>query len=87
MTMWEKVLELFQLAFQDGVIAEEAAWQAVVLILKGVGDYYGIGLMELIWIEVLVILNRCFIAAITYHDFLHVFRWVAVRGPPPLRSS
>ena len=68
------MLELFQLAFQDGVIAEEAAWQAVVLILKGVGDYRDIGLVELIWKAVSVIINRCFTVAITYHDFRHVFR-------------
>ena len=36
-TKWEKVVELFQLAFRDGVIAEEAAWQAEVLIPKGGG--------------------------------------------------
>ena len=58
----------------SGVIAEEAAWQAVVLILKGVGDYRGIGLVELIWKAVSVIINRCFTVAINYHDFLHVFR-------------
>ena len=29
---WEMVGELVQLEFRDGVLAEEAAWQAVVLI-------------------------------------------------------
>ena len=74
LTKWEKVVELVQLAFRDGFIAEEAAWQAVVLIPKGGGDYCGIGLLEVIWKVVAVILNFCFTAAITYHDFLHRFR-------------
>ena len=43
---WERVVELIQTAFRDGELAEEATWQAVVLILKGKGDYRGIGLVE-----------------------------------------
>ena len=62
------VVELVQLTFRDGVIAEEAAWQAVVLIPKGGGKYYGIGLVEVIWKAVAVVLNRRFTASITYHD-------------------
>ena len=38
-------MELVQLEFQDGVIEEELAWQVVVMILKGVGEYCGIGLV------------------------------------------
>ena len=43
----------------------------MVLIPKGGGDYRGICLVEVIWKEVAVILNRCFTDAITYQDFLH----------------
>ena len=50
----------------------------MVLILKGVGDYRGIGLVEVIWKAVAVIFNCRFTAAITYHDFLH--RLQAGRG-------
>ena len=46
----------------------------MVLIPKGGGDYRSIGLMEVIWKAVAVIINRCFTAAITYHNFLHGFR-------------
>ena len=42
---WARVVELFQTAFRDGDLAEEATWQAVVLILKGKGYYRGIGLV------------------------------------------
>ena len=68
-------MELVQLVFRYGVIAEEAAWQVVVLIPKGGGDYLGIGFMEVIWKAVAVIFNFRFTADITYHDFLHGF-WV-----------
>ena len=46
----------------------------MVLIPKDGGNYRGIGLVEVIWKAVAVILNRRFIAAITYHDFLYGFR-------------
>ena len=68
------MVDLFQLAFQDGIIAEETAWQAVVLIKKWGGDYRSIGLVEVIWKAVAVILNQRFTTTITYHDFLHIFR-------------
>ena len=68
------MIELMQLDFRDGVIAEEAAWNAVVLILKGGGYYRGIGLVGVIWKAVTLILNRRLTAAITYHDYLHGFQ-------------
>ena len=37
---------------------EYATWKAVVLIPKGGGEYRGIGLVEVVWKEVVVILNR-----------------------------
>ena len=71
---WEKVVELVKLAFRDGVIPEKAAWQEVVLTPKGGGEYRGIGLVEVIWKEVEVILNHRCTSAITYHNLLHGFR-------------
>ena len=72
-TKWEKVVELVHIALHYGVLAEEASWQAVVLIPKGGGDYRGIGLVEVMWKAMAVILNRRFTASITYHDFLQGF--------------
>ena len=46
----------------------------MVLIPKGGGDYRGIDLVEVVWKEVVVILNFRFAASITYHDSLHGFR-------------
>ena len=83
-TKWENVVELLQLAFLYGVIVEEAAWQAVVLVLKEGGDYRGLGLVEVIWKAVAVILNRCFTSTITYHDSLHGLRAGCVTGTASL---
>ena len=46
----------------------------MVLIPKGGGDYCGTGIVEVIWKAVVVILNRRFTNATTYHDFLQIFR-------------
>ena len=71
---WENLVELIQTAFWEGELAEEAMWQAVVLIPKGKQDYWGIGLVEVMWKVVAAILNRRPTTSITYHDFLHGFR-------------
>ena len=71
---WERVVELVQTSFRDGDLAEEATWQAVVLIPKGKGDYWGIGLVEVMWKVVAVILNCRLTSSITFHDVLHGFR-------------
>ena len=71
---WERVVELIQTAFRDGELAEEATWQAVVLFPKGKGEYRGIGLVEVMWKVVAVILNRRLTSSITFHNVLHGFR-------------
>ena len=71
---WGRVAEIVQTTFRDGDLAEEATWQAVVLIPKGKGDYRGIGLVEVMWKVVAVILNRRLTSSITFHDVLHGFR-------------
>ena len=71
---WTMVVDLIQLAFREGKLAEEATWKAVVLVTKGKIDYRGIGLVEVMWKLVAEILNFRITASITYHDFLHGFR-------------
>ena len=52
---WVMVVDLIQTAFQEGMLSEEATWQAVVLITKGKKYYRGIGLLEVMWKLVVVI--------------------------------
>ena len=82
-----RVVELTHTAFREGDLAEETTWQAVVLIPKGKGDYPGIGLVEVMWKVVAVILNRRLTSSITFHDVLLDSGQVAARGPPPSRPS
>ena len=70
---WARVVELRQTAFWEGGLAEETTWKAVVLIPKGEKYYWVIGLVEVMWKVVAVILNHRFTSSITYHDALHVF--------------
>ena len=76
-------MELVQTAFRDGDLAEEATWQAVVLILKGKGDYRDIGLVEVMWKVVAVILNRRFTSPSPSTTSSMDSGQVAAQGPPP----
>ena len=71
---WVWIVELVQKAFRDRDLDEEVTWQALVLIPKGKKDYRYIGLVEVMWKVVAVILNCRFTSSITYHDALHGFR-------------
>ena len=55
-------------------MAEEATWQAVVMIPKGRQEYRGIGIVEVMWKVVAAILHLRLTDSITYHEFLHGFR-------------
>ena len=69
-----KVVEITQKAFREGKLGEEATWQTVVLIPKGKREFRGIGLAEVTWKVVAVILHRRLTAGIKFHDALHGFR-------------
>ena len=45
----------------------------MVLIPKGLGDYCGIGLVEVMFKAVVVIINCRFTASIAYHDSFYGF--------------
>ena len=84
---WTRFMDIVQTAFREGELAEEATWQAVVLIPKGKKDYRDIGLVEVIWKVVAAILNCRFTASITYHDFLHGFRAGCGTGTATLNAK
>ena len=68
------MVEIIQTAFWEGKLAEEATWQTVVLTPKGKKEYRGIGLVEVTWKVVAVILHSRLKTAITFHDALHGFQ-------------
>ena len=52
----------------------DSTWKDTVLILKGVGYYRGIGLVDFVWKVVTVILNLLFTEFIALYDVLHGLR-------------
>ena len=82
-----RFVDLVQTTFREDKLTEEATWQAVVLIPKKKKDYRGIGLVEVMWKVVVVILNRRLTASITYHDFLHGFRVGRGTGTISLKAN
>ena len=69
LTNWEKVVALLQASLGEGKLAEETTWQVVVLIPKGGVDYHDIGLLEVAWKVMVVILNRWFTAVLILQIF------------------
>ena len=68
------MVEITQTAFWEGELEEESMWQTVALVPKGKKEYRGIGLVEVTWKVVAVILHLRLTTAITFHDALHRFR-------------
>ena len=85
--MWVKVVEMTQTAFRDGKLVEEAAWQTVVLIHKGKGEFRGIGLLEVTWKLMTVILHRRLTTGLQLHDVLHGFREGCGTGTATLEAK
>ena len=81
---WGKVIDITQTAFREGKLVGEAMWQTVVLIPKGKMEYRGIGLVEVTWKVVSVILNCRLTTGITFHDALHGFQEGRGTGTPTL---
>ncbi len=46
---WRLFLRLIKAAWTNGIVPCQLLWIIVILILKGVGNYRVIGLLELIW--------------------------------------
>ena len=84
---WGIAVGLIKAVFFEGNLAEECAWQTVVLILKGNGDFCGICLVEVLWKTVPGILNRCLTTAIQFHDTLHGFRTGRGTGSASLQDK
>jgi hypothetical protein len=73
--LWEKVLELVRLAFEEGVIPLAFSQGIFVLIPKvKSGEFRGIALLKVIYKLVSSIINRRMQVVITFDDAVHGFR-------------
>ena len=68
-----KVVDLVHTSFWEVRLAEEATWQAVVLISKVGGKFRVISIVEVLWKTVAMILNRLLGKSITLHGVLNGF--------------
>ena len=60
--------------FEDGVVPEEVTQVTMVLLPKGRGGYWGIGLMKVVW-KICVVVENCWLKrSVRLHDALHGFR-------------
>ena len=82
-----KLLNLIQREFRGGLIIEEATQHAVILTPKEGDDFMGIGLLDVLYKTVAVILNRQLGASITLHDDLHVLQAGRRMGTSSLKAK
>jgi len=67
---WKLFVELVQAIWTHVIVPRQMLWSIVVLIPKGGGDYWGIGLLEPIWKVLERIIDRR-LDAVELHDCLH----------------
>ncbi len=46
---WHTFVRLMQAIWEQGCMPEQMRWEIIVLLLKGNGDYRGIGLLDPFW--------------------------------------
>ena len=68
------MVRLIQNNFKDGVVPEEVAWSTMILFMKGRGEYWGIGLVEVVWKVCATVVNFRLKMSVMLHDTLHGFR-------------
>ena len=65
---------IVQAAFRGREIVALCAWQTFVVILKGGGiDFWGVGMLEVLWEAISGIINVRLFYSIQIHDALHGF--------------
>ena len=61
-------------------MASEFTWNTFVFLLKGGYEYCGIGLVEVLWKVIDIIIDWYLVDSIKFHDVLHRFRaWRGTR--------
>ena len=83
----KRLVAMMQTDFQYVWLMEESTWQVVVLIPKGGGEYLGIGLVEVVWKVVTVVINFHLTTSIDFHDVLHGFWACSSTGTTSLEAK
>jgi hypothetical protein len=67
---WRALAWLVQAIWEKGRIPLQLGWVVTVLIFKGNGDYWGIGLLEPLWKVIEQVMDH-WLEVIVLHDSLH----------------
>ena len=71
---WELLVRLVNWTFGDGTLPEELAWATMVIIPKGMGGCWGIGIVEVAWKVCATVVNCRLVRGLVLHEALHGFR-------------
>ena len=71
---WEQLVDLVHTVFKDSTLPIDCTWNMVVLLMKGNGNYRGVGIVEVFWKTISGLINRRIGDAVRYQDTLHEFR-------------
>ena len=52
-------MKIIQLEFDIGELALDCTWNTIILLPKGGGEYHVIGLVEVLWKVISIIIDRC----------------------------
>ena len=78
---------LVQQAFGEGIPPADISWFTMVLIIKGKGGYWGIGLVEVAWKVCTEVVNFQLKLGVVLNDALHRFRGGWGSGTSMLESK
>ena len=70
---WDTLVELVQHVWQTGEMPTCLTWSTVVMLPKASGGFRGIGLLEVIWKLIALIIDSRLKEGIVFHDSLHGF--------------
>ncbi len=67
---WRTFIILMRAIWEHGSMPKQMRWEIIVLLLKGNGEYRGIGLLDPFWkvVEKIIV---AWLASIQFHDNLH----------------
>ena len=77
---WQQLVRLIQRTFEDGGVPEGVTLETMVFLLKGRGDYWEIGIVEVAWKVFAAVLNIRLKRSVILYDALHGFRVGRVWG-------
>ena len=84
---WELLVILVHQTFEDMNPPEDPAWATMVLIPKGKGEFWVIGLVEVAWKVYAAVVNFWLNLGVVLHDALHRFRTGQRLGTATLEAN